>query len=94
MKPLAAIVVAVAIAFGVGTWFGTALVASRINNSAVSNCRSVNVLDEALIGILDRSFKALPQNSFYKKHPDELATALRQTAQAIDGLQAARCSIN
>lgn len=92
MRGFISILAAVIVALAIGTWFGTALVASRINAATASNCASVNVLDNSLISILDRSFKALPSNSFYKKHPEELSKALRQTAQAVNELQAAHCS--
>lgn len=54
-------------------------------------CARVNVLDTALITILGRSFKGLPANPYYRRHPDELATALRNTRRAIRDLEAARC---
>lgn len=54
-------------------------------------CHRLNVLDDALLSILNRSLKGLPSNPYYANHPAQKEIALRNTEYAIRQLQRARC---
>lgn len=72
-------------------WGAVAWRTQQGNASNVAICSRVNTLDRALITILNRSLKSLPTNSYYRRHPDELAIAIKNTHYALVQLERARC---
>lgn len=54
-------------------------------------CDSVNKLNDAIVGSLERSKLGLPSNPYFASHPKQLQEQLDEIQQVIDDLNGARC---
>lgn len=68
--------------------------AIRIHDTQQLNsriCERINVLDTAILTVLNRSYKSLSANGYYRAHPQQLQIALANTIYAINLVKSARC---
>ena len=61
-------------------------------HSGVVACHDTTALRDSLITILHSGQKGLPENPYYKLHPDQLAQAQAGYAQALATLHSVVCA--
>lgn len=76
---------------------GTLVIAGlaiRIHDTQQLNgriCDRINLLDTAILTILNRSYDSLYTSPYYRKHPEQLRIAVANTGYAISLVKDARC---
>lgn len=85
------VLVAAAAAVGMLLAAATAIRAHDTNRFEHRICERVDGLDTAIVAVLQRSLKSLPENAYYLSRPAELSRQQANTRRAIRELEAAGC---